>query len=79
LRLCPPKGGLVEAARSAMEGSVCSDALELIRLGAIGSAEEAHPSPASSLADFFYLVAKASGVGTSSSPLDTSTSMLAPG
>jgi hypothetical protein len=64
LRLHPPTGGSVEAARSAMEGSVCPDALDLIGLGAIGSAEEAPPSLASSLADFFI---------TSSSLLDTST------
>jgi hypothetical protein len=76
--LRPPTRGLVEAARSVTEGSVYPDALELIGLGAIGSAEETLLSLASSPADFFYLVAKASSVGTSSSPLDTSTSMLTP-
>jgi hypothetical protein len=49
------------------EGSVCPSVSNLIGLGAIGSAEEAPTSPASSPADF---------VVTSSSPLDTSTSIL---
>jgi hypothetical protein len=69
LRLRLPIGGLVEATRSAMEGSVCSDALELVGLEAIGLAEEAPPSSVSSSTDFFCLMAEASGVGTSFSPL----------
>jgi hypothetical protein len=79
LRLRPPTQGLVEASELGTKGSVYSGALELIGLGATGSAEEAPPSSASSPADFFCLVAKASSVGTSSLPLDTSTSMLDPG
>jgi hypothetical protein len=65
--MCPPTGGAIEAARSAVEGSVCLGASDLIGIGAIDSAEEAPTSPVSSLADLFAI---------SSSPLDTSTSIL---
>jgi hypothetical protein len=53
LFLRPPTGGLVEAPRSVMEGSVYSDALELVRLGVTGLAEEAPPFSASSPTNFF--------------------------
>jgi hypothetical protein len=61
-----PTGGVVEATQSATKGSVCLGASHLIGLGAISSAEEAPPTPASSPVLFFV---------TSFSLLDTSTSI----
>jgi hypothetical protein len=76
---CPrlPEGRTGATTQAAMEGSDCPGMPELMGLGAIGSAEDTPPSLASSTADFFNLLAEAVGLGTSSSPLDTSTSMRA--
>jgi hypothetical protein len=52
---------------------------KLIRLGAISSAEDTPPSLASSPTDLLCLLVEALGFGTSSSLLETSTSMLALG
>jgi hypothetical protein len=49
--------------------------LELIGLGAFGSAEDTPPSLASSPSGASLLLVKASGFSTAYSPLDTSTSM----
>jgi hypothetical protein len=73
--LCPLANGAPRAAKSAAEGPVCIGALQQIRLGAIGSTEDV-PSPSASLPSAAYKIAvRASIYRSSSSPLNTSTSV----
>jgi hypothetical protein len=74
-RFYPPADGALETNQSRMKELTCAGVLELIRLGAIVSAEDIPSPSASSPAGALGPVAKASIFDASSSPLDTSTSV----
>jgi hypothetical protein len=74
-RFCPPVDKVLETTRSAMEGLACTGVLDLIRPGAIGSAEDIPSPSASSPAGTLGSAAKVSVFDASSSPLHTSTSV----
>jgi hypothetical protein len=73
--LGPPADGAPRAARSIAEGSVYTAALGPIGPGAIGSTEDTPSPSASSPSGACKLAVEASIYGSSSSPLNTLTSV----